>query len=197
MFTSRAEFRLHFRIDNADERLTPLGRRLGLVSDGRWQQFEHKQSQKKAITKLLSAKRTSAVPMLAHVAADNPPLAVWLRRPESNMSQIASWLASQLLEEPVDAVLATVETEIKYAGYMAQQERQIQQLAEADGRVIPADFVYTSIPGLSSEVQQKLSRVQPATLGQAKRIPGVTPAAISVLDVYLKLVPRETFVERV
>jgi len=80
-----------------------------------------------------------------------------------------------------------VETEVKYAGYLAQQERQIRQLADSEGRVIPADFSYESIPGLSNEVRQKLSRVRPGTLGQAGRIPGVTPAAVAVLDIYLGL----------
>jgi tRNA uridine 5-carboxymethylaminomethyl modification enzyme len=91
--------------------------------------------------------------------------------------------------------LLTVETEIKYAGYILQQQRQIEQMAEAENRTIPADFRY-SLPGLSNEVRERLTRVQPRTLGQAKRIPGVTPAAIAVLDVYLnmKKVPRETCV---
>ncbi len=82
-------------------------------------------------------------------------------------------------------MLTTVETEIKYAGYMAQQERQIRQLESAESRVIPDAFIYEGIPGLSNEVRQKLTRVRPTTLGQARRIPGVTPAAIAVLDIYL------------
>ena len=91
-------------------------------------------------------------------------------------------------------VLTTVETEAKYAGYLAQQERAIEQLKASEGRQIPEAFVYAGIPGLSNEVQQKLTRVRPATLAQAQRIPGVTPAAIAVLDVYLSYnhVSRET-----
>ncbi len=87
-------------------------------------------------------------------------------------------------------MLTTIETEIKYAGYFAQQERQIEQLTEGERRRIPESFAYDGIPGLSNEVRQKLNRVRPGTLGQAKRIPGVTPAAIAVLDVYLSLAAK-------
>jgi tRNA uridine 5-carboxymethylaminomethyl modification enzyme len=87
-------------------------------------------------------------------------------------------------------VLVTVETEAKYEGYISQQEKQIQRLHESEGRQIPAGFVYAGVPGLSNEVKEKLVRVRPGTLGQARRIPGVTPAAIAVLDVYLTLGSR-------
>jgi tRNA uridine 5-carboxymethylaminomethyl modification enzyme len=90
-------------------------------------------------------------------------------------------------EEPVRGLLTTVETETKYAGYIAQQERQIEHLKNAEGRMIPVDFAFRAIPGLSREVGEKLTKVQPATLGQAARIPGVTPAAIAILDVYLSI----------
>ena len=91
-------------------------------------------------------------------------------------------------------MLATVETEVKYEGYLQQQDRQIRRIADSEGRQIPTDFAYEGIPGLSTEVRQKLTRVRPGTLGQAGRIPGVTPAAVAVLDVYLSLanVSRET-----
>jgi tRNA uridine 5-carboxymethylaminomethyl modification enzyme len=94
----------------------------------------------------------------------------------------------------VNGVLATVETETKYEGYFLQQDRQIRRLVDAEGRAIPGGFSYEDIPGLSNEVRQKLTRVRPVTLGQAGRIPGVTPAAVAVLDVYLSLahVSRET-----
>ncbi len=189
MFTSRAEFRLQLRIDNADERLTPLGRKVGLVSDARWAAFARKQEQKAQILALLEKTRAIALPesVPTQSSDDNPVLAVWLRRPEAKISQITPWIAAKLGDEPVHGVLATVETELKYSGYLAQQERQVQRLAEAEGRQIPNDFAYTCIPGLSTEVKQKLERVRPATLGQAKRIPGVTPAALAVLDVYLSL----------
>ena len=196
MFTSRAEFRLHLRIDNADERLTPLGRQLGLVSDNRWRLFERKQEQKVRILGLLEKTRASAVPEIVGLAAatDNPTLRVWLRRPEARVSQLEGWLCGQLGEPVANGVLITAETEAKYEGYLLQQDRQIRRMVEAEGRGIPTDFSYDGIPGLSNEVRQKLSRVRPVTLGQAGRIPGVTPAAVSVLDVYLSLahVSRET-----
>jgi tRNA uridine 5-carboxymethylaminomethyl modification enzyme len=97
------------------------------------------------------------------------------------------WLRAQIGAEPVHGVLATVETESKYAGYISQQGRQIERLNDSEARSIPEGFRYDGIPGLSTEVRQKLTRVRPATLGQARRIPGVTPAAIAVLDVYLSL----------
>jgi tRNA uridine 5-carboxymethylaminomethyl modification enzyme len=94
----------------------------------------------------------------------------------------------QQLGEPIDAgVLTTLETETKYGGYIAQQERQIERLKDSERRRIPTGFSYSSVPGLSREIRDKLTRVQPDTLGQAARIPGVTPAAIAVLDVYLDL----------
>lgn len=189
MFTSRAEFRLHLRIDNADERLTPLGREVGLVSDPRWARYESKLEQKARITALLENTRVAVVADVVGLSAasDNPTLAVWLRRPEARIGALEGWISGKLGCSVSKAALTTVETETKYAGYISQQDRQIQRLEEAEGRVIPESFSYDSIPGLSNEVRQKLMRVRPATLGQAKRIPGVTPAAIAVLDVYLNL----------
>jgi tRNA uridine 5-carboxymethylaminomethyl modification enzyme len=189
MFTSRAEFRLHFRIDNADQRLTPIGRSLGLVDDHRWQLFEQKLAQREQVCRLLESTRTRAVADLTagDVASDNPTLSVWLRRPEAKISVLERWLQQALGMELAHGVLTNVETEIKYAGYLAQQERQIQALREMEQRTIPSSFSYAGIPGLSNEVRQKLDRVRPVTLGQAGRIPGITPAAVAVLDIYLKL----------
>ena len=189
MFTSRAEFRLHLRIDNADERLTPVGREAGLVDDHRWAEFTKKQQQKREIAELLERTRANAVPEIVglEAASDNPTLLTWLRRPEARISQLGGWIA-QLRNEPISrGVLTTIETETKYAGYIAQQDRNVRQLEDAEDRKIPFGFVYDEIPGLSNEVRQKLARVRPTTLGQAGRIPGVTPAAIAVLDVYLNL----------
>ncbi|MBI4892984.1 MAG: tRNA uridine-5-carboxymethylaminomethyl(34) synthesis enzyme MnmG [Acidobacteria bacterium] len=170
MFTSRAEFRLHLRIDNADERLTGHGRRVGLVSDERWTLFEKKLEQKGKLLGLLAGKRE-----------------VWLRRPESKIGEIRAELEGQMGESLVEGVLTTVETEVKYAGYMQQQDKQVARLREAEGRRIPTDFEYRGIPGLSREICDRLERVRPETLGQAGRIPGVTPAAVAVLDCYLTL----------
>ncbi len=181
MFTSRAEFRLHLRIDNADERLTPLGRKAGLVSDQRWNLYIRKQEQKQQIRKLLESARIEC-------ASDERPMLIqWLRRPEAKISSLAGRIREVLGEEPVHGVLTTLETEAKYAGYIAQQERQIERLRDSESRRIPDAFEFSEIPGLSTEVKQKLQRVRPETLGQAGRIPGVTPAAVAVLDIDLSL----------
>jgi tRNA uridine 5-carboxymethylaminomethyl modification enzyme len=177
MFTSRAEFRLHLRIDNADERLTPVGRKIGLVSDDRWRIYLRKQWQKKEMLAWLDANRAEI--------EGRPPLALWLRRPEARIESLKCALRTLLQEEPLQGVLATLETELKYSGYIAQQNRQVERLKGSGQRRIPSDFSYTDIPGLSREVCEKLERVKPDTLGQAGRIPGVTPAAVAVLDVYL------------
>ena len=179
MFTSRAEFRLHLRIDNADERLTPIGRRAGLVSDERWEIFERKTRQKRRLVELLHHHR--------RVDDDHPTLAVWLRRPEARIDAIREDIRNALGEEIEGGALQTVETELKYAGYIAQQKRQFERMQGSENRKIPHQFCYTDIPGLSREVQEKLDRVRPETLGQAGRIPGVTPAALAVLDVYLSI----------
>ena len=189
MFTSRAEFRLHLRIDNADERLTTIGRRVGLVSDARWKIFSRKQNQKARLTSLLHERRVdpTTFPHLGLAADERPTLAVWLKRPEARITTIGPWLEEQLGERAETGVFTTVETEVKYAGYIAQQERQMERISGSDARVIPSSLSFDKIPGLSTEVRQKLARVKPETLGQASRIPGVTPAAIAVLDVYLNV----------
>lgn len=191
MFTSRAEFRLHLRIDNADERLTPLGREAGLVDDDRWNLYLRKQEQKRTLIRLLEGTRTAAIPEVVSLSAatDNPTLMTWLRRPEAQIFRLQPWICQQIGADLVHGVATTVETECKYAGYLAQQERQIQHLRDSEGRSIPAGLTFESIPGLSNEVRQKLTKVRPTTLGQAGRIPGVTPAAVAVLDVYLSAGP--------
>jgi tRNA uridine 5-carboxymethylaminomethyl modification enzyme len=171
MFTSRAEFRLHLRIDNADERLTPVGRRVGLITDERWRLFERKQAQKVRLS----------------TALERHKYGQWLRRPEASMCEIAPWVREVLGEEPLHGVATTVETEAKYSGYIGQQTRQIERMKDSERRPIPRDFTFAGIPGLSREVQDKLDRVRPATIGQAARIPGVTPAAVAILDVYLSV----------
>jgi tRNA uridine 5-carboxymethylaminomethyl modification enzyme len=189
MFTSRAEFRLHLRIDNADERLTPIGWRAGLVCSRRWALYARKTEQKKKIRKLLDEVRIDPArfPDLACPGDERPTLSQWLRRPENSIEQLREWITASLGEPPVQGLLASLETEIKYGGYIAQQERQIERLRQAESRKIPVGFRFEEIPGISREVSEKLKRVRPTTLGQAGRIPGVTPAAIAVLDVYLRL----------
>ena len=190
MFTSRAEFRLHLRIDNADERLTPIGRRAGLVTDERWNVYEQKQQQKVRLMARF-ANQTRVEPGKFDgicLAADERPLLVdWLKRPEASVNSLAAWAAAALGEEPARGVLENIETEAKYSGYIAQQDRQIARLKAAESRHIPEQFRFAGIPGLSREIREKLERVQPRTLGQALRISGVTPAAIAVLDILLSL----------
>ena len=193
MFTSRAEFRLHLRIDNADERLTPLGRKCGLVSDTRWALFLRKQEQKARLLRLVDETRMAAgkIDGVLVEGDDRPTLSVWLKRPENSILALRDWIRRELGEEPIGGVLTTVETEVKYAGYIQQQERQIVRLKGAEGRLIPTEFSYRGVPGLSREIQDKLERVRPENLGQVGRIPGVTPAAVAILDVYLS-VSRES-----
>ncbi len=192
MFTSRAEFRLHLRIDNADERLTPMGREVGLVSEQRWSRYQDKQAYKIRAMALLESTRLnqSMFPSIQAGLDDRPTLFQWLRRPEAKIEALTPWLTASLGEEPVTGVLTTIETEAKYAGYIAQQQRQMARIKDSELRAIPAEFEFGDIPGLSTEVRQKLLRVRPETLGQAGRIPGVTPAAVAVLDVYLSLGSR-------
>ena len=188
MFTSRAEYRLHLRIDNADERLTPIGRAVGLVDDLRWRRFERKRVQKVQLVELLSKQRVnpSDFPGLGSTAEDRPTLLVWLKRPEAKIEALRPWIVERI-GEPEHGLLTTVETETKYEGYMLQQQRQIERLKDSERRPIPSTFDYGDIPGLSREITEKLRRVRPDTLGQAARIPGVTPAAVAVLDIYLTM----------
>jgi tRNA uridine 5-carboxymethylaminomethyl modification enzyme len=174
MFTSRAEYRLRLRIDNADVRLTPIGVQVGLASAERGDFFARKQAQ---VQKLLLELEASA-----YGAA--------LRRPETKIGEIMPWIVSTLGGVPERGVLMTVETEVKYAGYIDQQRRQIERMQSSDSRSIPDTMVFAGIPGISREVGEKLERVRPATLGQAARIPGVTPAAVALLDVYMSLASR-------
>ena len=174
MFTSRAEYRLRLRIDNADERLTPIGIEIGLATGERQEFFTRKQAQ---VVRLLRA------------LEDSPQAAV-LRRPESKISDVLPWVCRILGEAPERGVLMTVETEVKYAGYIDQQRRQIERMQSSDSRLIPESMEFVGIPGISREVGEKLERVRPATLGQAARIPGVTPAAVALLDVYMSLASR-------
>lgn len=169
MFTSRAEYRLSLRIDNADERYTPLAGRIGLASSERVTRLEKKLEDKQWLLNWLERGR----------AADGTPLNVWLRRPENRIT------ALEIERFVPGGTLTTVETEVKYEGYLAQQRRHVERLQSSVERPIPAAFSYSGLAGLSREVREKLERVRPATLGQAARIPGVTPAAVAILDLHL------------
>ena len=238
MFTSRAEFRLHLRIDNADRRLTPHGRRVGLISDEAWAEFEAKQRRLEEVKQVLERTKVTGA-MAEHIgrrpaaderssfadlvgsetiphdlsAAIGQPLAQLLKRPEITIEQLAPVLKDLVprffertssansassavdvsplhLSSEIRNELKSVETEIKYAGYLEQQERAIERLKKAEQRRIPDWFDYRAVSGLSREMQEKLGKVVPQTLGQASRIPGVTPAAVSLINVYIEIQAR-------
>ena len=195
MFTSRAEFRLHLRIDNADRRLTPLGYRAGLVSEQHYRDFLGKQERIVRTMALLGELRADpreelCAPLLARLDgtaswAERPTLAQLLRRPEVCIEDMAEMLR-RALGTPVTAVeLKCAEIDVKYEGYLNQQKREMERLKKAEWRRIPESFDYDGISGISREVSEKLTRVRPLTLGQASRIPGITPAALAILNVHL------------
>jgi tRNA uridine 5-carboxymethylaminomethyl modification enzyme len=266
MFTSRAEFRLHLRIDNADRRLTPHGRRIGLINDQAWADYQAKENRAQKLTALLEKTRISgemlekieqaqqerlAAQRVATNAATlagidesessdvtgavanggsltsaiGAPLAQLLKRPEIVIEDLAT-VAAESYPEYFAAIarfsddaelqglkpasleggtarlksgpdtnlssaarneMKTVETEIKYAGYLDQQRKSIERLKKAEQRVIPDWFDYGKVSGLSREMNEKLQRVRPRTLGHASRIPGVTPAAVSLIHVYIEI----------
>ena len=241
MFTSRAEFRLHLRIDNADRRLTPHGRRLGLIDDAAWAAYEAKQSRAAAFEQLLTKTRVnvdalppalaetlrgdlsdlgaqtyaqllkrpevtveSLWPVLASAMDSNPELAPWLA--SSRTAKVSPLSFRSIAEESASAFhdaadsrhlpawvrneMKTVETEIKYAGYLQQQRKSIDRLKRDEQRVIPAWFDYAACSGLSREMVETLGRVRPRTLGQASRIQGVTPAAVTLVNCFLEIQAR-------
>jgi tRNA uridine 5-carboxymethylaminomethyl modification enzyme len=230
MFTSRAEFRLHLRIDNADRRLTPHGRHVGLISDSAWADFLAKQERLETMKRLLGETKLTSE-MLEQVSnfferRDPEPSGVeetdtceqtntststdlssavgqtfsqLLKRPEISIGQFIPLLreldpeffernsSGTILSSELNNELKSVETEIKYEGYLAQQQRAIDRLKKAEQRGIPDWFDYRSVSGLSREMQEKLLKIRPRTLAHASRIPGVTPAAVSLVNVYIEI----------
>ncbi|MEJ2475900.1 MAG: tRNA uridine-5-carboxymethylaminomethyl(34) synthesis enzyme MnmG [Desulfobacterales bacterium] len=190
MFTSRAEYRLLLREDNADQRLSPLGRKVGLLPDARWQLFSAKME---AMARGRDALRETRVlpgdqEVLTGLGLDGlkngSSLEVLLRRPEIRLEQLTSLHEDLTALSP--GVRDELETEVKYAGYIQRQKEQVEKFRRLEDMIIPDGFDYTAVQGLSAEVREKLQQVTPRTLGQARRIPGVTPAAIAVLAILLK-----------
>ena len=174
MFTSRAEYRLQLREDNADLRLTDVGRRLGLVDDRRWEAFNRKRDaigrEKERLTNLMVSAGTR----------EKRPAIELLKRPEVRYADLVTQApaASEVAEQ--------IEIQVKYEGYIERQREEVARRREFEGLALPADLDYGRVTGLSVEVQQKLNRYRPETIGQASRISGITPAAISLLLVHLK-----------
>ncbi|WP_149196365.1 tRNA uridine-5-carboxymethylaminomethyl(34) synthesis enzyme MnmG [Luteimonas suaedae] len=197
MFTSRAEYRLQLREDNADLRLTGIGRELGLVDDARWARFDVKREAIERETARLRGLWASPNNVAGRAAIDVLGIELkreasaldLLRRPELDYAKLASVPA--FAAEAVDpAVAEQVEIEAKYSGYLDRQRAEIERQQSHEGTPIPDGFDYAMVRGLSAEVRQKLERVRPQTVGQAQRIPGMTPAAISLLLVHLERARR-------
>jgi len=233
MFTSRAEFRLHLRVDNADERLTPLGHQVGTIRQKDYEAFLEKQKRISATTKFLLETRLDPDSRLGReiyaqlglksdgqFTAPSPPTgAQLLKRPELKIEDLMEWIAEGLRVANVgnnplplggggcpDLVgtgegvgqggplsreeARRIETDFKYEGYLQQQEKQMERMKRAESRRIPDWFDYKKVSGLSREVVEKLARVRPLTLGQASRIPGITPAAVSLVNCYIEIFQR-------
>ena len=194
MFTSRAEYRLHLRIDNADRRLTPIGRRAGCVSAADWERYERLEADRARAAVFVDEHWPSpddpAAAALFEALGGTPSsrgsLATYLRRPELTIEPARALIEAHTGVRLPERLWKSIETDAKYAGYLDQQKRHVERLRKAEARRIPEGFEFRGLPGLSREVVEKMERVRPRTLAQASRIPGVTPAAVSILNMHLE-----------
>jgi tRNA uridine 5-carboxymethylaminomethyl modification enzyme len=181
MFTSRAEHRLLLRIDNADLRLTAAGRDIGLVDDERWERFSRRRDRFDR-NRAAVQHATVTTPSGARLPAPRA-----LKQPDIRLTALleGGQLALEIDDGDQEIDIASLETDFKYEGYLKRQTAGVDRQRRQENRAIPRDFMFTGIPGLSREMIERLTSIRPETLGQASRIPGVTPAAIAVISVFL------------
>jgi tRNA uridine 5-carboxymethylaminomethyl modification enzyme len=198
MFTSRSEFRLLLRIDNADLRLSELGYQIGILESNRYRSLCGKREVLTALRQFLREARGKLLPdgiLLEQSEAERErmrgaTLEELLRRPELRIDDLTPALRANGFADVPRELLTTVETEVKYEGYIEQQRRDVQKTRRLAELEIPEGLDYSQINGLSREIREKLARLNPKTIGQASRIPGVTPAAIMILRIHLEIMHR-------
>jgi len=174
MFTSRAEYRLVLRHDNADRRLTPIGKRIGSVSGPEWERLEQKEAKIAELQRLLKSAKS-----------DGENLATWLKRTTVEWSELCERHPPLKEWNAWPDVVEQVVLESKYSGYIDRQANEVERFRRMEGKRIPAEFDYTAVPQLRQEAKDKFARVRPANIGQAGRVSGITPADLAVLLFYL------------